>query len=373
MAAAPRVPLVDLKAQYAGIRSEIDRAIARVIERGWFILGTEVRAFEEEFGGICAGAHAVGVGSGTEALHLILVALGAQAGREVIVPANTAVPTVSAVSFAGARPVLVDVEEATATVDPGAVDDAVTPRTAAIIAVHLYGQCAAMKELRGIADRRGVPVVEDAAQAHGAAVDGRPAGALGAAAAFSFYPSKNLGAYGDGGIVTTHDEALASRVRRLRNYGEQTRYRSVEPGFNSRLDEIQAAVLRAKLPHLSAWNEARRARTERYRSLLTGLPLRWNEEAAGRRHVRHLCVVRVEERDGFRSFLDARGIETQIHYPVPIHLQEAYGFLGHRRGDFPVSESWADSAVSLPLYPEMRDQEQDRVVEAIRAWFARGA
>lgn len=343
------------------------------MQRAWFILGEEVRAFEAEFARYCGAAHGIGVGSGTEAIHLALVALGAGPGREVVAPANTAVPTLSAISFTGAKPVLVDVDEATATLDPALLERAITPRTAAVVPVHLYGQCADIDAIRAIAAKRGIPIVEDAAQAHGAALGARRAGSLAEAAAFSFYPSKNLGAYGDAGLVATGDPDLAGRLVRLRNYGEKERYHHSEVGFNSRLDEIQAAILRAKLPLLDAWNETRRSIYRRYWEALADLPIRWNEEAPGRTHARHLAVIRVENRNGFREFLADRGIQTQIHYPVPIHLQEAYSSLGHGRGDFPVSEALAESVVSLPLYPEMSDEAIDRVVEGIRAWFRRNA
>lgn len=363
------VPLVDLQAQYQEIRVEIDEAIARVVERGWFVLGAELEAFEKAFAAYCGVAHAVGVGSGTEALHLALTALGAAEGREVIAPANTAVPTISAISFSGARPVLVDVDETTATIDPARVEDAITPRTAAVVAVHLYGQCAAMGRLREICDRRKLPVLEDAAQAHGATEGSRRAGGLGTAGAFSFYPSKNLGAYGDGGMLTTDDDSLAERFRKLRNYGQRDDEACSEVGFNSRLDEIQAAILHAKLPHLDHWNSRRRALVSRYKEKLDGLPIGWNGEAAGRMHVRHLCVARLERRDALRAFLASRGIQTKVHYAIPIHLQEAYAFLGHRPGDFPVTERLASSIVSLPLYPELTEEAQDRVVDGIREWF----
>jgi dTDP-4-amino-4,6-dideoxygalactose transaminase len=365
------VPLVDLQAQYRSIRTEIDRAVARVLDRGWFVLGAELKAFEEAFAAYCGVAHAIGVGSGTEALHLALVALGAGEGREVIAPANTAVPTVSAISFSGARPVLVDVEEETATIDAGCLEEAITSRTAAVVAVHLYGQCAAMGKLREICDRRGVPVVEDAAQAHGAEEGRRRAGSLGVAGAFSFYPSKNLGAYGDGGMLTTDDRALAERLRRLRNYGQLDSEACSEVGFNSRLDEIQAAILHAKLPHLDRWNEKRRAIASRYQEELTGLPIVWNREAAGRRHVRHLCVARFERREALRAFLTAQGIQTKVHYAIPIHLQEAYAFLGHQQGDFPVTERLASSVLSLPMYPELTKEAQDQVIKGIQEWFDR--
>ncbi len=367
------VPICDLRAQYESIREDIDSALRRVVERGWFILGEEGRAFESEFARLCGVSHAVGVGSGTEAIHLGLIALEVKPGDEVVTTALTAVPTLSAVSFAGARPVLVDVEEATATLDPSRLDAAITSRTAAVIPVHLYGQCADMDPILEICARRGVPVLEDAAQAHGAAYRGRPAGSLGRAGAFSFYPSKNLGAYGDAGAVTTDDDGIAQRLTRLRNYGERERYHHSELGFNSRLDEIQAAVLRAKLPHLDRWNEARRRLAARYESRLAGLPIRWIAEAPGRRHIRHLCIARVENRDGLRRHLAGLGIQTQIHYPIPIHLQEAYRFLGGKPGDYPVAERIASEICTLPLYPEMGEDAQDRVIEGIRTWFQMNA
>lgn len=367
------VPIVDLTAQYQAIREEIDQAIARVVQRGWFILGQELRAFEEAFARYCGVAHAVGVGSGTEALHLALVALGAGPGKEVITVANTAVPTISAISFTGARPVLVDVDRATATMDAGQLEKAITPRTAAVVPVDLYGQCADYDPIRSICASKGVPIVADAAQSHGAAYRGTRVGSLGAATAFSFYPSKNLGAYGDAGMVTTDDAALAERLRRLRNYGERERYHHSEVGFNSRLDEMQAAILLAKLPHLDDWNRRRGELAGRYLRKLSGAPIEWIPQAEGRTHVWHLCVAVVDDRDGFRTRLAERGIQTQIHYPIPIHLQEAYASLGGRVGDFPIAESLARRIVSLPLYPELTSAAQDRVIEEVRAWLLKPA
>jgi dTDP-4-amino-4,6-dideoxygalactose transaminase len=364
-----QVPIVDLTAQYREIGVEIDDAIRRVVTRGWFVLGEELRAFETAFAHYCGAAHGVGVGSGTEALHLALVALGAEPGKEVVTAANTAVPTVSAISFSGARPVLVDVDPRTATIDPAKLEAAITPRTAVVVPVDLYGQCADYDAIRTICSRRGIPILADAAQSHGASYGGRPSGSLGEATAFSFYPSKNLGAYGDGGMVTTDDGTLDARLRRLRNYGERERYHHSEVGFNSRLDEMQAAILLAKLPHLDDWNTRRRSLAARYESELAGLPIEWIREAPGRTHVKHLCVAMVENRDRFRAHLAERGIQTQIHYPIPIHLQEAYAFLGGKRGDHPVAERLAGRIVSLPLYPELTGAAQDRVIEEVRAWL----
>jgi dTDP-4-amino-4,6-dideoxygalactose transaminase len=367
------VPIVDLTAQYHEIREEIDAAIARVVQRGWFILGQELRAFEEAFARYCGVAHAVGVGSGTEALHLALVALGAGPGKEVVTVANTAVPTLSAISFTGARPVLVDVDRATATMDVEALEKAITSRTAAVVPVDLYGQCADYDPIRSICARKGVPIVADAAQSHGAAYHGTRAGSLAEATAFSFYPSKNLGAYGDAGMVTTDDAALADRLRRLRNYGERERYHHSEVGFNSRLDEMQAAILLAKLPHLDDWNRRRRELAVRYARELSDTSVEWIPQAEGRTHVWHLCVAVVENRDALRARLAQRGIQSQIHYPIPIHLQEAYAFLGGRVGDFPVAESLARRIASLPLYPELTGAAQDRVIEEVRAWLLKPA
>jgi dTDP-4-amino-4,6-dideoxygalactose transaminase len=369
----PPVPIVDLTAQYREMREEIDSAIARVVQRGWFILGQELRAFEEAFAAYCGVDHAVGVGSGTEAIHLALVAMGAGPGKEVVTAVNTAVPTVSAISFTGALPVFVDVDRATATIDPETLGAAITPRTAAVVPVDLYGQCADYDPILAICAKRGVPVLADAAQSHGATYGGERSGSLAEATAFSFYPSKNLGAYGDGGMITTADGKLAERLRRLRNYGEKDRYHHTEIGFNSRLDEVQAAILLAKLPHLNDWNRKRRALAARYELELSGLPIEWNREAAGRTHVRHLCVALVENRDSFRARMTERGIQTQIHYPIPIHLQEAYAELGGRRGDYPVAEFLADRIVSLPLYPELTGAAQDRVIEEVRAWLLKSA
>lgn len=368
---AARIPVCDLSAQVAGIRSEIDEGIARVLTRGWFILGQELESFETEFARYCGVDHAVGVASGTEALQLILVAVGATDRREVIAPAMTAIPTIAAIASTGAKPVLVDVDNETANLDPSLLEAKITPQTAAVVAVHLYGQCSDVEAIGEICERRGLTLIEDAAQAHGASVQERKAGALGRAAAFSFYPTKNLGALGDAGMITTNDGDLSERLRRLRNYGQKERDRSIEIGMNSRLDEIQAAILRAKLPYLDRWNARRRMLAARYRDAFQGMPLKWHEEIAKSRHVRHLCVVRVEERDRFRGFLDTLAIQTQVHYPLPVHLHPAYEHLGHRPGDFPVAERYAKTAVTLPLFPELTEGSQDRVIDAVRKWFHR--
>jgi dTDP-4-amino-4,6-dideoxygalactose transaminase len=313
----------------------------------------------------CDVRHAVGVHSGTSALELLLRAYGIGAGDEVITAANTFIATAFAISHCGATPVLVDADPDTHTVDPSQMAAAVTARTRALIPVHLYGQPADMRAIAAIADEHGLLVIEDACQAHGARYDGARAGSLGDAAVFSFYPSKNLGAHGDGGIAVTDDAAVAERVRLLRNYGCVTKYRSEVVGYNRRLDTLQAAMLRVKLPLLDAWNDARRTHAARYDEVLEGLPVTLPVTREDVEHVWHLYVVRVSDRDRVRERLDASGIDTQIHYPVPIHLQPAYRALGYRPGDFPVAERNAGEMISLPMYPELPAEAPERVAEAL--------
>jgi dTDP-4-amino-4,6-dideoxygalactose transaminase len=354
----------DLRRQYAAIRAEIDTAIAQVLQRGWFILGERVAQFEEAFSRYCGAGYGVGVGSGTEALHLALVACAVGSGDEVITVANTCVPTVSAISSAGAVPVLADIDLATYTIDPKRIESLITSRTRAILPVHLYGQCADMGPILEIARRHDLRVIEDCAQAHGAMYHGRRAGTLGDAGCFSYYPSKNLGAFGDAGMVVTNDRAIAERVRMLRNYGERQRnYHSVK-GFNSRLDELQAAILLAKLPHLDAWNERRRAIAAAYGTGITSSGISCPGESPGRNHVYHLYVVRVAERDRFQARLRARGVETMVHYPVPIHRQESYAECAGAASHLPHTEEISAHIVSLPIYPELSDDEVSRVIAA---------
>jgi dTDP-4-amino-4,6-dideoxygalactose transaminase len=367
-AAELRIAFNELRSQYASIREEIDAAIARVLERGWFILGPEVEAFEAEFAAYCGARYGIGVGSGTEALHLALWACGVGPGDEVITVAHTAVPTINAISLTGARPVFVDVDPATYTMDPAAAAAAVTPRTRALLPVHLYGHPADMAPLRELAERHGLWLIEDAAQAHGARYRGARVGTLGHLAAFSFYPTKNLGAYGDGGMVVTNDATLAGRVRRLRNYGQSDRYHHEVLGLNSRLDELQAAVLRVKLRHLDAWTAARRERAARYTAALgRAIP---PAEAPWAQHVYHLYVVRVPQRAAVQEALARAGIGTLIHYPVPAHLQRAYAFLGVARGSLPVTERLAEEVLSLPLYPELPLAQVDEVAATLEATLA---
>jgi dTDP-4-amino-4,6-dideoxygalactose transaminase len=358
------VPLVDLKAQYRTIFPEIDSAIRQVIDRADFILGADVDAFEEEFAAFCGVRNAVGCGSGTEALTLAMAALGVGPGDEVILPAMTFIATALAVTRCGARPVLADVDPQTALIDPAAVAAAITSRTKAIVPVHLYGQCADITEIGAIARRSGLLVVEDAAQAHGATHAGVRAGALGDAGCFSFYPGKNLGAYGDAGAVTTNDDAIADRLRRLRNWGGRIKHRHDELGINSRLDTLQAAVLRAKLRHLDRWNEARRRHAADYDRHLSAVP-----ELVPARHadgsVFHLYVARSTRRDEHVAALNRAGIGAAVHYPFAIHEHRAYAGLGHKAGAFPHAERWARTCLSLPIYPEMPASTPGRVAAVL--------
>ena len=363
VAVQPRVLFNDLRPQYAAIKEEIDAAVAGVLARGWYVLGPEVEAFEAEFAAYCGAKHAVGVGSGTEALHLALWACDLRPGDEVVTVAHTAVPTINAISLTGARPLFVDVDLATRTMDPAAAARAITPRTRALLPVHLYGHPADMAPLQELARRHGLWLIEDAAQAHGAEYGGTRAGRLGHLAAFSFYPTKNLGAYGDGGMVVTDDAALAERVRLLRNYGQTDRYHHQVEGLNSRLDELQAAALRVKLRHLDTWTAARRERAARYGTALRHVAT--PTEAPWARHVYHLYAVGVPRRAEVQEALAAAGIGTLVHYPIPAHLQPAYAHLGVPRGSLPVTERLADEVLSLPLYPELPLAQVDEVAATV--------
>ena len=361
------VLFLDMKSPYRELQGELDEAYRRVMESGWYILGEEVERFEAEFAAYCGARHCVGVGNGLEALHLILRAYGIGAGDEVIVPANTYIATWLAVTYAGAKPVPVEPDAHTYNLDPARVEAAVTPRTRAILPVHLYGQCADMDPLMEIASRHGLKVIEDAAQAHGARYQGRKAGALGHAAGWSFYPGKNLGALGDAGAVTTDDDCLADCVRVLRNYGSRVKYYNEFKGYNSRLDPLQAAFLQVKLKYLDEWNERRTAAAERYFGAFSGAPdLTLPYVPPGSRPCWHLFVVLHPQRDALQKRLAEAGIGTLIHYPVPPHLSQAYADAGWRRGDFPISERIADSALSLPIGPHLKPAEQDLVIEAVQ-------
>ena len=369
------IPLNDLAKSYRSLKTEIDAAIARVVNRGWYILGEEGERLEAEFARYCGVRHAVGVGSGTEALHLALAASGVRPGDEVVTSPLTAVPTVSAIDLAGARPVFCDIDPETYTLDPAALERLLKrrkgrkgARISAVVPVHLYGQPCAMGPIREVAQKQGLIVVEDAAQAHGAEYSGKKVGTLGTAAAFSFYPTKNLGAFGDAGMVTTDDTALAARVRMLRNYGEESKYRSVVRGFNSRLDEIQAAILRTKLPHLDGWNAVRRKYAHYYRILLEKADVVPPQEREDSRHVFHLYVVRSPKRDRLREWLKGKEIMTAIHYPVLVPFQPAYRDLGCKAGDFPVAERIVSKIVTLPLSPELTEEQIGAVAEAVCAF-----
>jgi len=364
-----KIPFLDLSRQYLPMKNEIDAAIARVFHRAWFILGEEGEAFEREFANYLGARHGVGVGSGTEALHLALLACGVEPGDEVITVPNTAVPTISAISFANAVPRLVDIDPNTFTMDVRQVEAAITPRTKVLLPVHLYGQTADMRPLLEIARKHNLRVVEDACQAHGATYGAQRAGTLGDAGCFSFYPSKNLGAYGDGGFVCANDPEIDKRLRLLRNYGQTKRYYHATKGFNSRLDELQAAVLRAKLAYLDKWNASRRELAKRFDALLQELPITLPKTAAWGNHVFHLYVIRTPHRDQLCSFLAERGIQTIIHYPVPVHLQEAYRDLNIPAGALPEAEKAAREIVSLPFYPELRDDEIELLVATIREFY----
>jgi dTDP-4-amino-4,6-dideoxygalactose transaminase len=360
-----------MKAHVAALRGEIDAALARVLDSGWFILGPEGEAFEAELAQALSAAHAVAVANGTEALELALWALGVGPGDEVITSPLSAAFTAMAVLRVGARPVFADLDPLTLNVAPEAVARALTPRTRALLPVHLYGHPADLDPLLALARERGLPLVEDACQAHGAQYRGRPVGALSGVGALSFYPTKNLGALGDGGAVLVNDAELAARLRRLRNGGQSDRYRHETPGINSRLDEMQAALLRVGLRHLPAWTERRRALAALYLRELEGAALTLPREQPYARAVYHLFVVRHPRRDALAAALKERGIGTLIHYPIPLHLQPAFAALGGRAGDFPVAEKAAAEILSLPLYPEMSDDQARLVAQAVRELAAR--
>lgn len=367
-----RIPLVDLKAQYQSIQADIDSAIRRVIETTAFINGPDVQSFEREFAEFCGAKHAVGVASGTAALQLAMLACGVGPGDEVITVSHTFCATAEAIAQLGARPVFVDIDPDTYTMDPSAAERAITPRTKAILPVHLYGLPADMDAIQSIARKHGLVVVEDAAQAHGASYKGRSVGAMGDAACFSFYPGKNLGAYGDAGAVTTSNEAIARAVSALRDHGraigpdgKRSKYEHDRVGYGERLDTLQAAILRAKLPHLRAWTERRRAIAQRYRELLRDSPIGLPVEPPDTRHVYHLFVVRVSDRRAVQDRLAAKGIDTGIHYPIPLHMQKSFAWLGYREGDLPRTEAAAREILSLPIYPELAPQQQEYVAQAI--------
>jgi len=360
------VPQLDLSAQYAAIGAEIRTAVERVLASQQFVLGREGAAFEQEIAQLCGGAHGVGVASGTDALILALRACGVQAGDEVLIPPFTFVATGSAVSALGAKPVFVDIRPDTYNLDPSDLARRLTARTRAIIAVHLYGLACDMDPILKFARAHNLRVIEDNAQSIGATYRGKPAGSLGDAACLSFYPTKNLGAYGDAGMVVTNSDEMAARLKSLRNHGQAAKYVSSEPGWNSRLDEIQAAILRVKLRHLSDWQRARQAHAAAYSKLLLGIPgVAPPLVPEGYEHVFHQYTIRVERRDALVQLLNDQKIGSSVYYPVPLHLQPLYASLGHKTGDFPHAEHAAQEVLSLPMFPELRSEQITRVAEAV--------
>jgi dTDP-4-amino-4,6-dideoxygalactose transaminase len=367
-----RVPFVDLKAQYRLLKREMDRSVLEVCESGGFVLGEPLETFEACFAQYLGCRYALGVSSGLDALRLALEALNVGPGDEVIIPANTFIATAFAVSAVGARPVLVDMDPHSFNMDPELTEKAITDATRAIIPVHLYGQPADMEAIVDIARRHGLFVIEDACQAHGSRYKGRRTGTLGDIGCFSFYPTKNLGAYGDGGALVTNDARVAERVACLRNYGQQVRYHHIEKGWTARLDTLQAAVLTVKMKHLDEWNRRRSAHAMFYDEQLKTIgELRLPEVLPCRDHVFHLYVIRTQERDQLQAFLRSREIGTLIHYPIPIHLQKAYADSGYKAGDFPKTEQSANEILSLPMYPEMQSSQREYVVEAVSEFFTK--
>lgn len=381
-----RVPLLDLKAQYASIRPDVAAALERVLESQHFILGPEVEALEREVAAYSRVKHAVGVSSGTDAIVVALMALGVGPGDEVITTPHTFIATCSSIVRLGAVPVFVDIDPASYNIDVNAVAAAVTSRTKAIMPVHLFGQMADTRVLRALSERTGIAVIEDGAQALGAELDGVRAGGAGSLGTYSFFPSKNLGGFGDGGMVVSNDDALAARVRLLRNQGQSPKYYSIAVGGNFRLDALQAAILRAKLPHLDGWNDARARNAGTYRALFAESALRIASssmlapgddialpiELAERRHVYHHFVIRAQRRDELRTHLAEHGIGAEVYYPQPMHLQECFAGLGHRAGAFPEAERAANDSLAIPVYPELTSAQQAAVVDAIAAFYRRG-
>jgi dTDP-4-amino-4,6-dideoxygalactose transaminase len=361
-----QIPLVDLRAQYNSIRPEIDSAIQRILDNTSFIMGKEVSDFEQAFATFVGTKGAAGVASGTAALHLSMLACGVGSGDEVITAAHTFIATAEAISQTGARPIFVDIDPKTYTLDPNQVEDAITSRTRAIMPVHLYGQSADLDPLLDIARRRDLWLIEDAAQAHDAEYKGRRCGTIGHIACFSFYPGKNLGAYGDAGAVTTDDEALLAKVRKLRDHGRTTKYEHDEIGYGERIDALQAAILAAKLPHLERWTEARRSHARMYDELLAGCGVTTPYESPDARHVYHLYVVRTSHRDDLLAHLKSKGVDAGIHYPIPLHKQPAYANDGYSDVRLPASEQAAAEVLSLPLYPELTAAQIHHVAEAVK-------
>lgn len=363
------IPFVDLKAQYQTIRTEVNHAIQRVLDNTSFIMGDEVVAFETAFAEVTGAPHAIGVASGTTAIHLILDALGVGRGDEVITTPHTFIATAEAIRHAGATPVFVDIDPQTYNIDPTKIESAITERTKAIMPVHLYGQAADLSSIVAIAKKHNLFVIEDAAQAHLAQYDGQHVGLLGDAGTFSFYPGKNLGAYGDAGAVITHRDDIAEKVRMLRNHGRREKYVHETHGYGERLDGLQAAILGVKLAYLAEWTTARQEIAQRYRDGLAGLPLLLPKEVSAEGHVYHLFVIKTDRRDALKAFLKEKDISSGVHYPLPLHLQPALSYLGHQAGDFPVCEDAAKTVLSLPVYPELRVEQQQHIIHSVGAFF----
>jgi len=361
-----RIGFGNLRRNYIDIKEAIDGAVSRVLDSGWYLLGKELQAFESHFSSFCGVKHGIGVASGTDAIQVALGACGIGPGNDVLTVSNTCVPTITGIESTGARCVFVDIDPETYTMDPGCIESRMTPKTRAIVVVHLYGQCADMDEILGIGKKYHLKIIEDCAQAHGAFYNKNRAGSLGDAAAFSFYPTKNLGAYGDAGMVVTHDEQIAQRAQMLRNYGQQKRYDHVMKGINSRMDEIQAAILNTKMDFLPNWIRRRREIAEKYISAFQDLDAALPMERAGRKHTYHLFVKRVRNREQFRENMNEMGVQTDIHYPVPVHRQPAYVEYLEQGQFLPVTEKQASEIVSLPIYPELTDEEVDYVINTVK-------
>ena len=363
------IQFVDLKKQYQPLKEEILEEFSKVLDSMYLFLGKNVQAFEKEFSEFCEVKHGIGVSDGTSALHIILRALDVGYGDEVITPVNTFIATAEAIAMVGAKPVLVDIDPQTYLMDLDQVENKITPKTKAILPVHLYGQMVDMKAFRDLADAHGIKLVEDACQAHGAAYNGKQAASYGDAAAYSFYFSKNLGAYGEAGFITTNDDEIARKVRMIRDHGSEHKYCHDLIGMNSRLDELQAVVLRAKLKHLAEWNELRRSHAGYYSELFDPSLVTVPIELMDARHIYHLYVIRVPKRDDLQKYLKEQGIYTGIHYPIPIHQQKAFSWLGHQPGDFPETEKAVTEILSLPMYAELSDDDIERVVNTIHEFY----
>ena len=365
------IPLVDLKKQYQSIKGEVDAAISEVLQSCHFVLGEQVESFEADFAGYCQTRFAFGVNSGTSALHLAFLAAGVGPGDEVITVSFTFIASAAAITYTGATPVFVDVDPETCTIDPNKIEAAITPRTKAIMPVHLYGACADMDPIIDIARRHNLIVIEDAAQAHGAEYKGRRAGSIGELACFSFYPGKNLGAYGEAGAVVTNDERFVDVIKQLRDHGQSSKYHHERVGYNYRMEALQGAVLGVKLKHLDSWTAARRSHADFYQRELAGAGPRLIAEPANCKSVHHVFPLFAEERDDMRDYLQASGISTGIHYPIPVHLQRAYRDLGYKAGDLPQTERLSREMLSLPMYPELTSEELANVTDAVREFSIR--